>query len=347
MIRHSSLVAWGDDSLRESFASSDFHPEHAEHQAAARRHAHDPPSSPTLLVLTTLSAGTGDHLDKVARHAAALGVRLTLAYYAGTRPTGLVDPLARLAQRARYLRRQHALSVDTLPHELHSRRELLRLTSAATLTCLLDANERPLHARLGPDLLSLLLRQGRGPLWVVNAAHEAAPGGLCCLAKLLPAESRLLRWARGFARGQPVQFVHVIESDMPLPDARNAVEMTVFDHVLREWRVRAIGGLEALASPLRAAGEDTAYLVLSGDVDEQLQRHVRQARPSMVLLGHRPRPWSITAARSRVRAAAGHGADVLLVPMPRERWWNWLWQRIAPQARLGKTPVTPSFFHGV
>lgn len=344
MIRHSSLVAWGDDTLRESFGSSDFRPEHI---AAARHHAHDPPQSPTLLVLTTLSARTGDHLDKVARHAAALGARLQLAYYAGSRPSGLVDPLARLEQRARYVRRQHALAVEVLPQEVSKRRELLRLTAAATLSCLLDANERPLHADLGPDLLSLLLRQGRGPLWVVNAAHEAAPGGVCCLAKLLPAESRLLRWARTFARGQTVQFVHVIESDMPLPDTRDAVEMTVFDHMLREWRVRAIGALEALASPLRAAGEDTAYVVLSGAIEEQLQGHVRANRPSMVVLGHRPRPWSIAAARARVRGVARHGADVLLVPMPPERWWSWLWQRIAPRTRLGKAVPSASFFHGV
>lgn len=344
MIRHSSLVAWGDNTLREPFTSSDSHPEH---QAAARRHAHDPPQAPTLLVLTTLSARTGDHLDKLARHAVALGASLKLAFYAGARPTGLVDPLARLEQRARYVRRQHRLQVDVLQHEVSSRRELLRLTSAATLTCLLDANEPALHPALGPDLLSVLLRQGRSPLWVVNAAHEAAPGGVCCLAKLLPAESRLLRWVRCFARGQTVQFVHVIESDMPLPDARDAVEMTVFDHVLREWRVRAGGALEALASPLREAGEDAAYVVLSGAVDEQLQRHVRQAQPSMVVLGHRPRPWSIAAARARVRAVALHGADVLLVPMPRERWWSWLWQRTAPGNRLRKAVPTPSFFHGV
>lgn len=344
MIRHSSLVSWGDKALREHFVSSDFPPEHLE---AAAHHAHDPPHPPTLLVLTTLSLRTGEHLDKLARRAAAMGARLQLAYYAGAEPSGLVDPLARLEQRARHLRRQHAVPVEVLAQEVRSPRQLLRLTEAATLSCLLDANEAPQHASLGPDLLSLLLREGRGPLWVVNAAQGAAPGGVSCLAKLLPAERGLLRWVRVLAQERALRFVHVIDSAQAPADPRDATEMTVFDHVFRELRVRASAALEALARPLHAQGLSASFDVLCGDFDEQLQRHLREARPSLVVLGHRPRPWSIAAARARVRGMALHGADVLLVPLPRERWWAWLWQRLAPAKPLTPAQTSVSFFHGV
>src|SRR5690606_737873 len=105
--------------------------------------------------------------------------------------------------------------------------------------------------------------------------QASAPGGLSCFAKLLPAERALLSWARAFAQGQTVRFVHVLESAQPPADLRDATEMTVFDHVFRELRVRATGALEALAKPLRAAGEPAAFEVLCGAIDEQLQGHLR------------------------------------------------------------------------
>ena len=79
------------------------------------------------LVLTTLRARTGEHLRKVARHAVAKGAHLVLAYYEGQHPNGLVDPLARLAQRARFLRRRLGVCVDLVDGVLRSRRDLLAL----------------------------------------------------------------------------------------------------------------------------------------------------------------------------------------------------------------------------
>lgn len=308
----SSLIAWDGVSLRQSTT------------ALGHTRAHDPPASPWLLVLTTLSALTGDHLDKVARLAKAMGVGVRLAYYAGERPTGLVNPLARLAQRARYVRRQHAIAVEVVAHEVRGRRELLRLSRSASLTCLLDANERPERPRLGPDLLSVLLREGQGPLWVVHGADDPGVDLLSCFVRIAPLEPELMRWARVFAQGRTVQLVHVLQTTAPPPDVRDAVEMTVFDHVFRQLRVQAFQALDAQSAPLRAAGCETAFAVRMGDVNERMLQHVQAARPGLVLIGHRWRPWSLGATRARVQGFAAQGADALVVPLPRGPWWSWV-----------------------
>lgn len=311
-MKFSFLIAGGGVPLRESMNS----PAHVR--------AHDVPAPPWLLVLTTLSALTGGHLAKVARTAAAMGAGLRLAYYAGSRPTGLVDPLARLAQRARFVRRLHGIAVEVVEHEVRSSYQLLRLTRKASLTCLLDANERPRRSRLAPDLQSLLLREGQGPLWVVNAADEPDGALLSCFARTAPPERELMHWARVFAQGRTVQLVHVLSTSAPPPDARDAVEMTVFDHVFRQLRVQAFQALDTLSAPLRAAGCETAIAVLTGDMNERLRQHVQAVRPGLVLIGHRWRPWSVGAARERVRAIAELGADALVVPLPRGSWWSWI-----------------------
>lgn len=311
-MKFSSLIAWDGASLRESAAA----------HGLAR--AHDPPAPPWLLVLTTLSALTGDHLGKVARIANAMGAGVRLAYYAGERPTGLVNPLARLAQRARFVRRQHAIDVEVVAHEVRGRRELLRLSRAASLTCLLDANERPERPRLGPDLLSVLLSEGQGPLWVVHGADEPDATLLSCFARTTPVERELMHWARVFAQGRTVQLVHVLQATAPPPDVRDAVEMTVFDHVFRQLRVQAFQALDMVSAPLRAAGCETAFAVLMGDVNERMRQHVQAVRPGLVLIGHRWRPWSLGAARTRVQGFAAQGADALVVPLPRGPWWSWI-----------------------
>ena len=323
-MKFSSLIAWDDAALRESLpASAGATDDRA--QRGAR--ANDTVAPPWLLVLTTLSAVTGDHLAKVARAAAELGVGLRLAYYAGEQPIGLLDPLARLAQRARFVRRQHGIGVEVVAHEVRSRYQLLRLSRAAGLTCLLDANERPRRSRLGPDLLSLLLREGQGPLWVVNASDTAsAAAPLCCFARTAPLsrERDLMRWSRVFAHGRAVQLVHVLQTAVSPPDSGDAAELTVFDHVFRQLRLQAFQALDTLSRPLREAGCETTFTVLAGDVEQQLRQHLRATRPAMVLIGHRWRPWSVGAARSRVQGIAEQGADALVVPLPRGAWWSWI-----------------------
>lgn len=319
-MKFSSLIAWDGAALRP--------PVHPSTSAADDRDRGTSASaalaSPWLLVLTTLSTLTGDHLAKVARAASDLGAGLRLAYYAGARPTGLVDPLARLAQRARHVRRLHGIAVEVVPQEVRSTFQLLRLACAASLVCLLDANERPLRSRLSPDLLSLLLRDGQAPLWVVNGASESRAALVCCFTRATPLERGLLHWSRAMARGRTLQLVHVLQTAVTPPDSSDAAEQTVFDHVFRQMRLEAFRALDDWSEPLRQAGGDPAFAVLAGDVDQRLRQHLGAARPALVLMGHRWRPWSVGATRSRVRAIAEQGADALVVPLPRGACWHWI-----------------------
>ncbi len=320
-MKFSSLIDWEAAALRESAApGAGAHGDRS--RGAARCGA--PRAEPWLLALTTLSALTGDHLAKVARAAAAMGAGLRLAYYAGSRPSGLLDPLARLAQRARFVRRRHGIAVEVVEHEVRSSYQLLRLTRQARLTCLLDANEPPRRSRLAPDLLSLLLREGQGPLWVVNGAKDAPAARLCCFARALPAEAALMRWSRLLAQGRDVELVHVLPATVAAPEPGDAAGQTVFDHLLRQLRLQAFQALDGLARPLRDAGCDTHFTVLSGDRDQRLRQHLRAAKPALVMIGHRWRPGSVAAARARVQAIAEHGADAVVVPLPRGSWWAWI-----------------------
>lgn len=272
------------------------------------------------LVLTTLRARTGEHLRKVARHAVAKGAHLVLAYYEGQHPSGLVDPLARLAQRARFLRRRLGVCVDLVDGVLRSRRDLLALVDGADLVCLVDANEPPAARALMPDLLTVLLRAGSAPVWVVQDASETRFTTLHCCTSLSPADAVLLPWAQALAPARGIHLVHVLETTMPVPEPRESAQHVVFDHMLRQWRMRAYRSLEQWALPLRAAGWRPMLTVLLGNVEEVLAQHVRSAWHGVVLLGHRRRRCWPGERSSLVHRVAALGIDVLAVPLPRQPW---------------------------
>jgi len=283
------------------------------------RHVPEPPPRPPLLVLTPLRAGTGEHLHQAARLARSLDTGLRLAYCADPGHPAPGDPLARLQQRARALRRRHALAVDVVDTPVRQRAELLRLARSATLTCLVDAGPAP-HGRgrgLAERLLTPLLRARTGPVWVIRRAPTNGNGhkAVHCLTRLDPAESALLPWARVFAAQRPLRLVHVLHTWLPPDDPNDSVALTVFDHMLRERRVQAHRAIEALAEPLRTTGCAPGHTVLFGDVPTELEAHLARSAPGTLVMGHTPRPWW-PLARPRARQLLALADDTVIVPLP-------------------------------
>lgn len=281
-------------------------------------HAHTPPQRP-LLVFTTLRAGTGEHLHKAARLACALGADLRLAYCAGEHTNGLSDPIARLQQRARMLRRRHALAVHVVDTEVRTRAEALRLAHSASLTCLADAAPycatTTARATLADRLLTPLLRAGNGPVWVTHRPDADGAHGVHCFVRADPLDAPLLAWAGRLAAQRTLRLVHVLPTALPADDPRDIVALTVFDHMQRERRLQAHHALESLAWPLRAAGCAPTHTVLCGDVHDELQAHLARSAVGTLVVGHTRRRWWPWAGL-RVRPLLHQADDTLVVPLP-------------------------------
>jgi hypothetical protein len=279
-------------------------------------HRPHPHHTAPLLVLTTLRPGTADHLHKVARLAQTLGTGLRLAWWADEPATGLSHPIARLQQRARALRRHHALAVDVVITPVCARTDALLLAREARLTCLADAP-------LAGHLLAPLLRAGHGPVWVIHRDTTRSAGGVHCLLRADPLDAPLLAWAGQLARQRPLHLVHVLPTALPADDPRDVVALTVFDHMQRQRRLQAHQTLDTLAAPLRAApgqphGEPPHGLhttVLHGDVTAELQAHVARSAVGTLVVGHTRRRWWPWAGM-RARPLLPHADDTLVVPLP-------------------------------
>lgn len=296
------------------------------HHADGPAQGHGDTTSPLqlpLLVLTTLRPGTGDHLHKAARLARTLGTGLRLAWCADEHPTGLGDPIARLQQRARVLRRRHAVAVDVLASAVRTPDDAVRLARKAGLTCLTDAPPtQPAttpRATLAERLLAPLLRAANKPVWVIHRAEADGPGGVHCLLRPDPLDAPLLAWAWRLAAQRPLRLVHVLPTALPADDPRDIVAMTVFDHMQRTRRLQAHHALETLAAPLRAARcaplHDLQTTVLFGDVDDELQAHVTRSAVGTLVVGHTRRRWWPWAGL-RSRPLLHQADDTLVVPLP-------------------------------
>lgn len=289
-------------------------------------HADATPSLP-MLVLTTLRPGTGEHLYRAARLARALGTGLRLAWFADDQPNSLGDPVARLQQRARVLRRRHALAVDVVSTPVRTPADAKRLARTASLTCLADTHPNPsaaaARAALSERLLKPLLRAGNGPVWVIHRAEAESAGGVHCLLRADPLDAPLLAWAWRLAAQRPLRLVHVLRTALPADDPRDIVALTVFDHMQRQRRLRAHHALDQLAAPLRTAPcrqgcapvHDLQTTVLFGDVNDELKGHLARSTVGTLVVGHTRRRWWPWAG-VRAQALLHHADDTLVVPLP-------------------------------
>lgn len=289
---------------------------------------HDaPPPAPPLLVLTTLRPGTGDHLHKAARLAHTLGTGLRLAWCTDEHPSGLSDPMARLQQRARALRRRHALAVDVADSPVHTPADAVRLARSASLTCLADAPSArtapPQRATLAERLLAPLLCAVNNPVWVIHRAEADGARSVHCLLRPDAPDASLLAWAWRLAAQRPLRLVHVLPTALPADDPRDIVAWTVFDHLQRQRRLQAHKALDQLAAPLRTTPcgpgctplHDLQTTVLFGDVDDELQGHLARSAVGTLVVGHTRRRWWPWASL-RARPLLHHADDTLVVPLP-------------------------------
>lgn len=296
------------------------------HRFQCRHHDGVAPPAP-LLVLTTLRPGTGDALHKAARLARTLGTDLRLAWCTDEHPNGLSDPMARLQQRARVLRRRHALAVHVAGTPVRTAAEAVRLARTTSLTCLADAPSAATagtsRATLAERLLTPLLRAASAPVWVIHRAEADGVRSVHCLLRPDALDAPLLAWAWRLAAQRPLRLVHVLPTALPADDPRDIVAWTVFDHMQRQRRLQAHHTLDQLAAPLRTAAcakgcaplHDVQTTVLFGDVDDELQAHLARSTVGTLVMGHTWRrwwPWGGVRARALMHLAD----DTLVVPQP-------------------------------
>jgi len=278
--------------------------------------------SAILLALTPLDAHSPRHLEKAAALARATGMQLRLAY-CGSGHNVFDSPLARLEQRARHLRRQFGLVVDTIEEAMASLDVLRFHANRCALLCLPAEPPGPVP----PDTrwLARALRLHTVPVLVMHT-HTAADYHKVLVPVSLRADSaHLLRWAMALAVRAHIDVFHVADLPEVASRARDDADPIVMEHFLRKACVEVHQRMAQLARGLAPPQTPLQYTMAHGPVRERILAQQNDHGHGLVVVGSGPRPcWAWPMWRQPLgMALASHvPADVLIVPKapPHSAW---------------------------
>lgn len=289
-------------------------------------HAHDPPTRRRVVVLTSLSVGSSGHLLRAAQGAAAMGAELQLAYLQLEGVDPWSDPMARLSQRARFLRRHVALPVEVVSQPVHTSAALLLVCRDASLVCLVDGEPSPSSIqRLSPVLRALLSRGNRPVWWVHRSDLEASTPALCCLSSVDAPETEWTVWSPLLWHLPSLQLLHVLPDLTEQAVTDDMAELLLLEHQLRKARVGALQALETITNTWRASGRRMSLQVLLGGFEEQLVNHMAAHKPWLVVIGSRWHTLSFRTTLRRLALIRDQGADAVIVPREQRSWRSWLY----------------------
>lgn len=288
-------------------------------------HAHAPPTRPRVVVFTSLAIGSSGHLLRAAQGAAAMGAELQLAYLQLEGANQWNDPMARLSQRARFLRRRVALPVEVVSQPVQTSAALLLACRDASLVCLVDGDPSTASIqRLSPVLRALLCRSDRPVWWVHRSDLEASTPALCCLSSVDAPETEWTAWSPLLWHLPSLQLLHVLADLTEQAITEDMTELLLVEHQLRQARVAALQALETIGKAWRAVGRQVSLQVLFGGFEEQLAKHMAAHKPWLVVIGSRWHPLSFRTTLRQLALIRDRGADAVIIPRERHSWRSWL-----------------------
>lgn len=278
--------------------------------------------SAVLLALTPLDAHSPRHLEKAAALARATGMQLRLAY-CGTGHNVFDSPLARLEQRARHLRRQFGLVVDTIEEAMVSLEVLRFHANRCALLCL--AAEPPGPVPPDTHWLVRALRLHTVPVLVMRTHTPADYHKVLVPVSLRADSAHLLRWAMALAVRAHIDVFHVADLPDVASRARDDADPIVMEHFLRKACVDVHQRMAQLARGLSQPQGALQYAMAHGPVRERILAQQTHHGHGLVVVGSGPRPcwaWPMWRHPLGMSLASDMPVDVLIVPKapPRSAW---------------------------
>lgn len=241
----------------------------------------------SILALTDFST-MGEHaLERAALLATAQRATLRVMYFDDTPHPGIVDPDARLAQRARQLARRHQITVHTITRRAPGLDGVLAQAREADLL-VVDARRQWRWTRLWKGALAdRLLRHCPCPLLVVQRAPKSAYARVLVAVDFSPQSQSLVRVACGLSPTPELQLFHAVSSAY----ASRMRSAQVRDDALQAYRLAALSSAEHRILALHDSADTRRTRVMSvvGDGDPARQTAVQQEAigADLVVVGKR------------------------------------------------------------
>lgn len=283
----------------------------------------------SILALTDFSA-MGEHaLERAALLAATHGAQLRAMYFDDHPHPGIVDPDARLAQRARQLARRHQIGVQAVARRGQGLDAVLREARASDLL-VLDPRTPWRLARLWQGgLVARLLRHCTCPVLVVKQAPRQHYARVLVAVDFTPASQALVRTACGLSGTAELQLFHALST----VEASKMRSAQVRDDAIQAYQAEAQRHARHRIVALHDSVDTRRTRVLSvigdGDPARQTAAHQEAVAADLVVVGRRrDRPLvDLLLGSVAQRLLDWSGCDVLVVPKDHQ-------QRTAPRALL-------------
>ena len=164
----------------------------------------------SILALTDFSSPAENGLERAARIACSHQARLVLMYSAEEPNAKLVDPLTRLAQRARQLARRYNIQVEALTRSGEVPADVVAQTRHTDLLVIDHREHRSWRRFWRSTVLDHLLQRSHCPVLVVKTVPVQAYARMLVTVNFSKNSQELVRYADGFEATAELELFHAV-----------------------------------------------------------------------------------------------------------------------------------------
>ena len=152
----------------------------------------------SILAITDFSTQAEHALDRAALVAASHQAKLRILYFTESATHGYLNPVARLAQRARQLARRHDITVDAVTRRCNSITDIVKEAGSADLLVVDERRELTFASLWRGSELAQLLRRSPCPVLVVKQEPLKDYSNMLVATDFTADSQALLRYCLGF-----------------------------------------------------------------------------------------------------------------------------------------------------
>ena len=276
-----------------------------------------------ILAVSDFSAHSSHVLERAALLARKHQAALRLIHFSEHPTSFLVDPIARLAQRARQLARRHEIAVHALERSA-SLKEVLAEAGATGLLVMGPLSNRSWKRFFHGTTLDQAVHGSVCPILVVRQPPGNPYARVLVAVDLSPRSGALIDFASRFASPTVLKLFHAIDTidDARLRSVRATSEAIQAHRVgsrlqARDRLAQLVGHLDG--TPIASMSQSLTFDVGNGEPAQTTAKHLQATRAELVVVGKR-RSSSLArflAGSVAQRLARWAESDVLIAPLDR------------------------------
>ena len=270
----------------------------------------------SILALTDFSSHAEHGLERAARIASSHQARLVLMYSAEEPNAKLVDPITRLAQRARQLGRRYNIHVEALTRSGNVPADVVAQANRADLLVLDHRQHRHWSTFWRNTVLDHLLLRSRCPVLVVKTVPEQPYKRVLVSVNFSTSAQALVRYANGFEATAELELFHTVTgystSRLRLADVSTGA-IAAYEQATH---LHATQRMLKLTDSFDTRRNRVMSVVGHGDPARQAAVQQEATNADLIVVGKRPHaPWLDLLFESIAqRLLRWASSDILVVP---------------------------------